>query len=337
MKKNAIINLSFDSTALSVKAFGVFIIFALLMFLSGCDNDKVVDGEDTPDPNMTMNLKSGVDPVYMDNAEIYVFTNADKFVEKKLNVFKNDNKLSTYMPVGTWNLVLLTCNSSLAGKISLPPYGGANTYPMWKTGYTDNTENFLSQAPAELRYAPLPNTTIIENSVTKKQATLNRNVAKIQVVLEDYTGFDQIYPGKNNYAFVELLDVPTTLDWRGQYYPDRDNPDHSGNKPIREYFNFDSALKADVVDFIIPAHRGSDAFETPHNDVTTHKLRFRISMPLKGMSYYGKTPIVIQSTPKINSIIRLLVTFRGEPNTDLDVKVTVKEWEDPINQVVEFD
>lgn len=342
MNKNTIINLSSDSMALSVKGCGILIAFILMLLLSGCDSNnsevQISGGEEESEaPNVTMSLKAGSDPVFMDNASIYVFTDNDKFVEKKLNVKVNGNKLSTYMPVGVWNLALLTCDSKIEGKVILPPYGGASTYPMWRTAFTDQTENFLSQTPAELRFDSLMNTKIVANEVTNKKATLNRNVAKIQVILKDYSGFDQINPGKNNFAFVDLLDVPTTLNWRGEYYPNKNTPEHSGNKPIREPFNFNSQLKADTVNFIVPAHRGSDAFEALHTDTTTHKLRLRASMPLKGQSYYGKTPFEISFVPKINRIIQLVLTFRGEPNTNLDVKVTVKDWEDPIDQEVEFE
>lgn len=338
MNNNTInINRSLDGRVLPVKSFAAFTLIALLILLAGCSGDTITAEGDSPAANVTMSLKSGTNPVFMGNASIYVFTGTDQFVEKKLNVTVSGNKLFTYMPVGTWNLVLLTCSSDISGQVIQPPYGGANTFPMWKTGLIAPANEFLSQAPGELRYEVLPNTAIIQDQLTTKQATLNRNVAKIQVILKTYTGFDAVSPGQNNYAYVDLLDVPTTLDWQGRYYPDKNNPEHAGNKPIREYFNFDAQLKADTVDFIVPAHRGSDAFDLQHNDTTTHKLRLRASMPLKGQSYFGKSPFEISFVPKINRIIQLVLTFRGEPETNLDVKVTVKEWADPIDQEVIFD
>lgn len=334
MNKNTILNISLpvNGRVFAVRLPAIFVLGALLIFFQGCSSDNGAEAEDSPAPNVTMSLKSGTNPVFMDNASIYVFTHEDKFVEKKLNVTVSGNKLFTYMPAGTWNLVLLTCNTGIGGQVSLPPYGAGDTFAMWKTGLIAPANEFLSQTPAELRYDALPNTAIIQDQLTTKQATLNRNVAKIQVILKTYTGFDPVSPGQNDYAFVDLLDVPTTLDWRGRYYPDKNNPEHAGNKPIREYFNFDAQLKADTVDFIVPAHRGADAFELQHNDTTTHKLRLRASMPLKGQSYFGKTPFEISFVPKVNRIIQLVLTFRGEPDTNLDVKVTVKDWEDPIDQ-----
>jgi hypothetical protein len=342
MNKNIIISLPFDNRFLLPKVFGTFILFVLLILLQGCggDADRIIDEGETSAPNVTMTLKSGTDPAFMENAAIYVFKGDDKFVEKKLNVAVNGTKLSTYMPVGNWNLALLTCNTNINGNIILPPYGGNSNNPMWRTKYTASIEEFLSQTPAELRYAVLPNTVITENNTTNKQAVLNRNVAKIQVILKKYTGFDAVHQGNSNsFAFVDLLDVPTTLNWKGGYYPDKNNPENSGNKPIREYFNFrydKSELVADTVNFIVPAHRGADAFEPVHTDTTTHKLRLRTSMPLNGQSYFGKTPVEISFVPKINRIIQLVVTFSGEPETNLDVKVTVKDWKD-VDQSVIFE
>ncbi|MBB4035324.1 hypothetical protein GGR21_001213 [Dysgonomonas hofstadii] len=340
MNKSRTIYLSFDSLISVFKACMKVIILTLLLLLSGCDGDKVTDEDDSsqPAPNVTMSLKSGSNPVFMSNALIYVFRNNDQFVERKWNVTKNGNVLSTYMNVGTWNLVLLTCDKDIQGDIILPPYGGDNSNPMWKTEYTTPAEEFLSQTPAELRYASLPGVVITETDKREVQATLDRNVAKIQVILEEYSGFDNITAGvKDNNAFVDLLSVPTTLNWAGGYYPDKDNPDNSGNTPIREYLNFkydtNNELVADTVNFIVPAHRGLDAL-----DITTHKLRFKISMPLKGESYFGKTetPIEISHVPKVNSIIQLKLNFRGEPGTNLDLKVTVKDWVD-VDQEVTFE
>jgi len=342
MSKSTTINTPFDSIILSVKALAKVVILVFLLLMSACNDDKIAGGEEEKDlrkPNVTMNLKAGTDPVFLNNAAIYVFKNDDKFVEKKLNVNVdvNENKLFTYMTVGKWNLVLLTCDRKISGDVILPPYGGDSSNPMWRTKYTTPAEDFLSQAPAEFRYAALLNTEIKENEATNKKATLYRNVAKVQVVLKEYTDFDQIKPGKNDYAFVDLLDVPRTLDWTGRYYPGKNNPEHSGEVPVREYFNFNAQGKADTVNFIVPAHRGSDAFEAHPIDTTEHKLRMRMSMPLNKGIYYGRTPVEISFVPKVNKRIILNVTFRAEPQTNLDLKVTVKDWEDPINQVVTFD
>lgn len=168
MNKNTTLNINRHvyGRAFPVRLPAIFVLGALLILLQGCSNDNGAEEEDSPAPNVTMSLKSGTNPVFMDNASIYVFTHEDKFVEKKLNVTVSGNKLFTYMPVGTWNLVLLTCSSDISGQVIQPPYGEANTFPMWKTGLVAPANEFLSQTPAELRYDALPNTAIIQDRST---------------------------------------------------------------------------------------------------------------------------------------------------------------------------
>ncbi|MFV0537043.1 MAG: hypothetical protein ACK5M3_06665 [Dysgonomonas sp.] len=81
MNKNITISLACHSTDVSVRAFGLIIIFILMLLLSGCDGDRVVDEDDTLKNNVTMTLKSGAKPAFIDNALIYVFTDTDKFKE----------------------------------------------------------------------------------------------------------------------------------------------------------------------------------------------------------------------------------------------------------------
>lgn len=320
----------------------VFLSFALLilsLFLQGCGNDnngiEGSDDQEKNESNLTMNLKS-LSTDLIDNSLLYVFKNNDDFVKRQWGLVKTGNKITTSMEVGNWRLVLLSCNTDISGDIT-PPYG-ANRIgsKMWETKLKD--ADFLSQTPAELRYAFIDNVNIVADATESKNATLNRNVGKIQVILKEYTGFDDINSGKNNYAFVDLMDVPTTLGWDGKYLPTRDNPTTSA-KPIREYFNFvnkNGVMVADTVNFIVPAHRGNDAFDAIHADTTRHKLRLRASMPLNSTSYYGKTPIEIPFVPKVNRIVQVVLTFRGEPDTQLDIKVTVKDWEDYVTQEETF-
>lgn len=309
----------------------LFISFLLLIFTS-CKEDSLA--EETQKSSLKMQMRT-VSSSLVDNTSIYVFDTNNKFIEKKLNVIHLDGVLTTSMKVGSWNLALLASNIDISNNIILPSYQGLmSSSPMWKTKETSDGQ-FLSQTPAELRYASMPNTEIVKDITTYKNTTLNRNVAKIQVILKAHSGFDPVSAGTNQYSFVELLDVPTTLSWDGKLYPNKTNPEMS-DKPIREYFKFDGNEKADTITFIVPAHRGLDAFELQHNDTTTHKLKLRASMPLKGKAYYGKGAVTIPYVPKINSITQVSITLRAEPNTLLDIKITVKDWEKEIVQSEEF-
>lgn len=352
MIKNSCISLYLDRKVLRLKLIlGVFVAsLALLSLLTGCASDDVFVAGDTgskpteagkPEVEFSMQLRGGVSQPYLDNALIYVFRDTDNYVERKRNIKVGTDRFTMRFKVGTWNLALLSCDQNIESDIITPAYDAVSSVPMWKTGFTDNTNAFLKQTPGELRFDMLKNVEIKENETTKTKTVLNRNVAKVQVILNPI-GFDPFFPSnvRNDSAFVELLSVPTTLNWRGEYYPSKNAPEHSGDVPIREYlYSTRSANKVDTVNFIIPAHRGTDAFAAVHKDTTNHKLRLRLCMPLNGQLFYGKTkvPVTISIAPKINRIIQLRVNFRAQIETELDVQVSVKDWEDPIYQDEVFD
>jgi len=274
---------------------------------------------------VSLQMKS-VSANLLSNTQLYVFANDNKFIRKQLNISRNQDRLFTIMEAGYLNLVLLGCEEDISGNITQPPSGIlAGAYPMWKTALTPDGE-FLEQTP-EIRYAALP--VHIEPDVTKTaSAVLNRNVARIQVILKGYNGFDDI-SGAHPLAYAELLDIPTTIMWDGKLSL---APENISEKPLREMLSFNFEGKADTVNFIVPAH-----LSTGITDTITHKLKLKMSMPINNTAFHGKTPIEIPYTPQPNRNIQLVVTFSGEPPAFLDIKVSVKDWEDYIIQEETFD
>lgn len=299
------------------------LIWGILINLSSCNEDNVQQSR-TSDFSLQMQL---IPQELINNMHLYVFDNPGKcFVRKQLNIDRVENKLITIMEEGNWNLVLFSCENNIIDKVTLPGVGGSiKDYPMWKTPL-NSTGEFLEQTP-EIRYATIFPATILANQKNTESVVLNRNVAKVQVILKEYSGFDSV-TGNNVLAYAELLEVPTTIMWDGRLSAD---PADISDKPLREYFQFNNENIADTLNFIVPAHRDDELSET-----FTHKLKLKLSMPLGGNAFHGKTPVDISFIPKPNTIIRLFVTFRGEPDTSLDIKVSVKEWEDYILQTEEF-
>lgn len=291
--------------------------------------DKAADDDtDKTDAKLSMNMRA-VPVEIMNNTAVYVFDQFANYHHKQLNLVQTGDVISTSMVADTWDLVLLSCNTDISDKILLPNYGQAmSSAPMWKTALKPGG-NFLSQMP-ELRYASLIPVVILPNVTTDKEASLNRNVAKVRIILGDHNGFDTVV-GTHVYAYAELLDVPTTLFWNGKLST---SPADISSKPLREYFNFNAAGVAEALEFIIPADIDADSF----NPATAHKIRLKVSMPINNLPFYGLTadPIEIPFVPKPNGIIEVNLTFRGEPNTNLDVKITAKEWEPYIDQTEQF-
>lgn len=319
-----------------------FLLIVALSF-SNCDRNSI-DPEEPGESTLSFQMRGVGLEQFVPNTDIYMFDAHHLFVEKKLNVSREGNKLYTNVAVGTWNIVLLTCDRDISENISVPiPTSLMAEAPMWQTPITPDGK-FLSQAPAELRYGSLPDVVIKKEEETHENTLLYRNVAKLQVILKSYDGFEKITETNKAMAYAELLGVPTTLAWNGKLHPDKNSPTIS-DKPMRENFTFDDKGVADTLNFIVPAHRGSDAFilekgilvrNPASTDTTTHKLKLRVSMPLGNQPYFGRSAdgIEIPYVPKVNSIIQVNVTFYGK--TSLDIKIGVKPWEDWIIQEETF-
>ncbi|SCD19800.1 Mfa2 [Proteiniphilum saccharofermentans] len=327
----------------------LYVVTALLwvVLTISCNDRNVVDPQESAESRLSLQMRAANAETFAANTSLYMFNASDRFWEKKLNVTQEGNKLSTDVAIGTWNIVLLTCDKEeyIRQNITLPsPLSPMGSAIMWQTPVTTDGL-FLSQTPSELRYGLLRDVVIKQDEVTEKSTLLYRNVAKVQVILKHYEGFDPVTDDNKAMAYAELLDVPTSLAWTGKLYPNGDSPAVS-DKPIRENFEFDGAGKADTLNFIVPAHRGDDAFITNEEgilvqnpaavDTTEHKLKLRVSMPSGGKEYFGKSAngIEIPIVPKINSIMQVNVTFHGK--TSLDIKIGVKPWEDWIIQEEEF-
>lgn len=323
------------------------IAFLLIVALSfSCCDRNSIDTEEPDESILSFQMRGVGLEQFVANTNIYMFDAHHLFVEKKLNVTREGNKLSTNVAVGTWNIVLLTCDRDISENISVPlPTSLMSETPMWQTPTTADG-NFLTQTPSELRYGSLPGVVIEKEEETHKSTLLYRNVAKLQVILKNYDGFEKITEANEDMAYAELLGVPTTLAWNGKLYPDKNSPTVS-EKPLRENFTFDDNGVADTLNFIVPAHRGTNAFipdpekilvrNPADTDTTTHKLKLRVSMPLGNKEYFGRSKdgIEIPYVPKVNSIIQVNVTFYGK--TSLDIKISVKDWEDWIIQEEEFE
>lgn len=334
---------------------GALAVVSFFMLPSCSGNDSLLNEEEESEQgssNVTMDMKA-VRPAIMDNSMLYVFDNGNNFVEKKLNVKRENDLLKMSMPVNTvtnpkWNFALLSCDIPLlegttgeTDKIIRPNFGQSMFQAkMWTTGTIPPANIYMAQTPEEFRFDTIANVVIEKDKLTKANAVLNRNVAKIQIILKNWEGFDNISGSSNPFAYAELYDVPNTLNWAGRLFSTTNNI-HSpvvSDKPMHVGFNFktvNSKVVADTINFIVPADRGN--LYNPA-DTTKHKIKLKLSMPITvngtQQGYHGKTvdnqgkPIFyIPHVPKANGIIQVIVNkFTGEPDTNLDIKVSVKPW-----------
>lgn len=283
-----------------------------------CNNHDMLDNSESdsiPSQRYEVLLKSS--NALEDYSEVYVFNGQtprlDFFHHQVLEILKTSGFLKMKMPEGKWNAVIVGCNeSNIKDKIQKPSFVASKAaMPMW---VTQPINGLLPEVP-EIRTALINGLTIEANSNKEINASLERNVAKVRVVLKDGIGFKV----DGTHAFL-LKKVPTTLAWDGSLFPNKKEPATSNvamKKEVRFYASsVQGHQKSDIVDFIIPAHKSLNAADT-----TTHKLVLGLEFTTAGSTLFKKD-IIVQTVPKNNQILLLNVTAKG----GVEVSVDVQEW-----------
>ena len=278
---------------------------------------------------------SGMTRAVYDNIQIYMFNgenNANRgiFRRKLLQIERNGNILTANnVPAGTWDLTLVTAQGDaemnrltdpLVGRfrknevmLELTPQGGV-----------------LPQAP-EIMTGRVAGQLIQPNQTNSGPDTdLSRNVAMVRVVIKDPKGYSTTGPHK-----LTLGNIPTRLNWQGELMPDKTTPVTSGSGVgmTGEFTITDTgggAQECDTLNFIVPAHKGSDFMLASPADTTTCKLD--ISVDLKTPTgNYVKGPVEIPITPKANKI---LVVTLIPTDAKLDVRFAVTPWNYKQNNII---
>lgn len=270
-------------------------------------------------PNLTFNMTRASQDI-INNTEVYQFETSWNFKQKVLGVSPGTDKLSMEMAAGTWNLALVTADSDISSRIIPPVNGQTRTGKLWET---QSQGGALPSMP-ELRTSYIDNVGITANQPnTAGPAVLFRNVALVKVVIDKTRGLDE--SGTHNF---ELKDVPTTLNWAGGLYPNKENPTLSAD-PMKGAFTIrpkqgePGVQDSDTLNFIIPAHKGND-YLGAHNDTTTHNLKLSVDLACLGNTRFQKADVEIPRVPRVNGILLVKLSMIGQ----LEVDAEILDWVD---------
>lgn len=305
------------------------ILYGLLLssLFSACmvDNGKeVIDELNTGTDNLTFTLTRAGEEV--NNSQVYLFdgdgSHQGQFKMKVPRINYGTNQLSMTVDAGRWDIALVTAATSLEGKLISPVRGSARSaLKMWET----KPENGVLPSMPELRTVLIKNQQVLANtSNTAATGSIYRNVAKIRVSIVDASGLNPA-----GTSTVELSNVPTTLNWDGGLYPNKNVPDVSSS-PMRGTFTITNkpskpgSQQSNVLEFIVPAHKGTDFLSTSPVDTTTSKLKLSINLATIGGTPYQRRDVEITRVPRLNGILDVKLTIAS----NLDVSADVVPWLD---------
>lgn len=296
------------------------------LLVCSCTEERTIANSASMDgTTLILGMTRASQPV-INHTQVYLFEgegeNAGQFNSKVPDVNQEDNRLTMSVGAGRWNLALISADVDIRGKLISPVRGHAlNTLKMWETG-SDGGE--LPSMP-ELRTAYIKGQQVVagQNNIVP-DALLSRNVALVKVVIADAGGLD--IHGEHKF---ELTGVPTTLDWNGGLYPDKNNPVVSSD-PMKGTFtvNNSPALTghqvSDTLCFVIPAHKGVDYLSSYPADTTTHNLTFTLDLACDDGSRFTKANVAIPRVPRTNGILLVRLMVGGK----LNVSAEILDWQD---------
>lgn len=261
------------------------------------------------------------------------------FVEEPALTPLGDDRLTFNLGEGVWNFSLVSSREPLEeGTIQEPQYGKkAQDCPM----FSMTSEGGTLQSAPEIYTALVDNFRFsgkwqvtdpdhnIDEFVPDRDYTVDaqmlRNMAKIVVHFKSSEDLD---PSKQQ--LFTITNVPTTLDWRGGLYPDKNNPEISA-QPLRGAFDVhyettpeaNKTVSDQVFEYIIPAHRGLDYSASAPVDTTTSLLRLNVDFTCLDETHVVKNNIVLGYAPRVNGVYDIYVSYNKRK---LNVEAQILPW-----------
>lgn len=299
----------------------------LAALASGCADDReATGGGNAGETALVFNMARASTSV-INNTQVYLFDGGGEtigqFRMKIPDVSYDADRLSMSVAAGTWDLALVSADTDINSKVISPVRGHDRTsLKMWETASSDGT---LPSMP-ELRTALITGQTVVAGQENQASGTalLSRNVAMVKVVIADAGGLD--VDGTHR---LELADVPTTLNWKGGLYPDKNNPAVSpdamtGSFNISNHPELPGHQVSDTLRFIIPAHKGTDYLNPSPADTTTHHLKLNVDLALDGGTHFTKREVVVPRVPRVNGVLLVRLMVGGK----LDISTEILDWVD---------
>ncbi|MDR0745777.1 MAG: hypothetical protein LBF17_04695, partial [Mediterranea sp.] len=246
--------------------------------------------------------------------------NTKTFHSEALNITRTANKLSTQLETGTWNLAMVSSSSDyvlVAPKANV----AMDDLPMYV--YQPIVDKGRSASAAELFFQNKLTPAITAGTNSSMEAQLNRVVAKVELIIQNATPNFNL--SGNHKIF--LHDVPSTVSYTGRLLPDAANPTLLSNPleaPVTLVQGTNGFLKAsETIEFIIPAHQGSDFLSDAPSDVIGKKMSVAVDFERAGGGSRFTKSVEIDKVALCNRILRVNISI----NDGIALDTSVLPWE----------
>ena len=243
------------------------------------------------------------------------------FNEEILNITRTTTTLSAQVKAGQWHMVLVS--NPNGGTILRPTASKLMTEtPLYKFEPTYGTG--IKTTDAHEIYLDNKITPVISaNTPESMTATLNRTVARVDLIIEKTTPNFKLSSTKHK---IKLHNIPSTISYTGDLLPSAANPDtlnRALEAPVTLVDLGSGSYKgSEKISFIIPAHRGDAYTSATPTDLIGLKMDVTVALERAGGSMFSKQveiPIVAQC----NRILEVKITV----NDGLEFKTDILDWD----------
>lgn len=284
--------------------------------LISCRDDGAIEAPAHAD--VTLNI-SDLTRVDVANTQVWVFESAspNNFNHRVAAIQRPaPGRLSMEMPEGTWDMVLLATPDGTGGLEQVMPPAIGQPRAGQKMLEIKPAGNVLAPAP-ELAMGVIDNQRVDPHTVNEANQSpvdLVRNVAKVRVTISNPKDYNL-----NAQQRVSLGNIPSTIDWNGKLWPDKDNPAHSATARMEGVFSISDvpggggAQTCNWVEFVIPANREESAA-----DISTHLIDLQVNLDFGGKTY--NSPVkTIEVAPRANRVLEITLTVGAELHVSSDI------------------
>ena len=311
-----------------------------LALLSACNDNTLRHPDDDGSKDITLNFGRGGAEELTNNTIISIFHIPGEYdggFRRKPDLTKKaENQLTLSLGEGKWDFRMVSgMTPDVVADVIDPEYGvKASDAPLYKWNMED--------AMPEIYTADIPNVEISGKWVMGPNdsydyfqpdrdynfpAEYTRNVAKVVLNFEKS---EDLKAGGQHKVFIS--NVPSTISWSGELYPNKNNPDVC-ETPLSGDFNLievegedNRQIGTNELSYIIPAHRGQD-YANPATavDTTTSLLRLAVQLDCKDGSQVRKENVILPYAPRMNAIYNVTVSYNKRK---LNITTQIIPWVD---------
>lgn len=288
----------------------IALLFALMSSIVCCTKEH--PKQIVPETAQTLSITTrSVDNQIMDAMRIYTFSESNRYFNKQLTPVRDGDKLTSAVGVGNWYISMVSAPASTA---LIAPVGGIamEDMPLYiyeptvVGGKSSNAPYIITSHSG--RWGTPNYVTISADVQTTKSIMMGYNMAKVEIQIVQATPNFNISSTKN---IVYLHNIPSTISYSGSLLPSKTAPDTLA-LPLRANLMLaidsenDDLLKSNLIEFVIPAHQGSDFVETTPTDVTTQKMALTVQLEREDGTIFKQT-VDVERVPLCNKTLRLQV------------------------------